>query len=323
MAAGADTVTEVRPLRGAGGRANLGDRFYRGFTGAFALAALLALVGIFLQLAFESIPSFEVFHLKFLVTSRWDPVNDQFGALPFIWGTLYSSVLALLLAVPVSLATAAFLSEVSPPWLRAPVSFLVELLAAVPSVVYGLWGLLVLVPWLHDAVEVPLQKRLGFLPFFSGDALGVGMLPAAVVLAIMIIPIITAVTRDVLRVVPREQREGSLALGATPWETIRGVVFPYGQAGIIGAVILGWGRALGETMAVTMVIGNTPNVSLSVINPAYTLASVLANEFSEASGHLHVAALLEIGFLLLLLTILVNGMARWLVWRVRRSGGSR
>jgi len=263
-------------------------------------------------------PAIRAFGPAFLSGSTWDPVNDHFGAWPFIWGTLYSSALALLLAVPIGVATAVFLAELSPRWLSGPVSFLVELLAAVPSIVYGLWGVLVMVPWLREHVEAPLSEKLGNIPLFAGAPYGVSMFAAGVILAIMILPIITAVTRDVLLVVPPEQREASLGLGSTRWEAIWRVVVPYGRVGIFGGVILALGRALGETMAVTMVIGNRPEASVSLLDPGYTMSSVLANEFAEATGALHRAALQEITLVLFATTLIVNGLARWLVWRVTR-----
>jgi phosphate transport system permease protein len=210
----------------------------------------------------------------------------------------------------------------SPRWLSAPVSFLVELLAAVPSVVYGLWGALVMVPWLRDQIQAPLSARLGRVPFFAGAPYGIGLMAAGVILAIMVLPIITAVTRDVLRAVPDDQRQAALALGSTRWEAIRGAILPFGRVSICGAVILALGRALGETMAVTMVIGNRPEASLSLLEPGYSMASVLANEYAEATGALHRAALQEIALVLFAITFLVNGIARWLVWRVTlRTGG--
>jgi phosphate transport system permease protein len=250
------------------------------------------------------------------VTSHWDPVAGEFGALPFIYGTLVSAFLALLIAVPLSLGAAIFLAELAASWVRPPIAFLIEMLAAVPSVVYGLWGIFVLVPWLRDWVQPALAGALGFLPLFQGPPYGIGMLAAGVILAIMVVPYITSVSREVLLAVPRVQREAALGLGATRWETTRMAVLRYGRSGLIGAVLLGLGRALGETMAVTMVIGNRPEIALSLFAPGYTMASVLANEFTEATSDLYVSALVEIGLLLLLVTVLVNGLARLLVWSV-------
>jgi phosphate transport system permease protein len=251
-------------------------------------------------------------------------VRDVYGALPFIFGTLASSVLALVFAVPISLGVAIFLSELAPSWLKGPVGFLVELLAAVPSVVYGLWGVFVLTPWLRDAVEPVLGNYLGFLPLFRGPQHGFGLLAGGIILAIMVTPTISSVSREVLRAVPSALREAALGLGATPWESVRVAVLPYARSGLLGATILGLGRALGETMAITMVIGNRAEVSASLFAPSYTMASVVANEFTEASGKLYSSALSEVGLLLFVVTVLLNIVARLLVWRVGRlpAGGS-
>ncbi|MFQ5766385.1 MAG: phosphate ABC transporter permease subunit PstC [Acidobacteriota bacterium] len=297
-------------------RGNAGDRVF----GAVLVAAGAAVPVLFVFLLYEvgltAWPSVHRFGAAFLASSAWDPVARRFGALPFIWGTVVSSFLALALAVPLGLGVAVFLVEVSPRWLAAPVAFMTELLAAIPSVVYGLWGIFVLVPWLRMTVEPFLQDALGFLPIFQGPAYGVGMLAAGVILAIMIVPFISAVSREMLLAVPHSQREAAFAVGATRWETVWHIVIPRARSGIIGAVMLGLGRALGETMAVTMVIGNNPSVDISLFAPANTLASVIANEFSEATGDLHLGALMELGLVLLLLTVLVNIAARLLVWRM-------
>jgi phosphate transport system permease protein len=307
-----------RPLTS---RLNIGDGVFRSVTSLFALAVVGVLASIFFVLLWESWGSVTTFGWGFLSAMTWDPVFKQFGALPFIYGTLVSSFLALLQAVPLSVGTAVFLSELSPSWLRTPVSFLVELLATIPSVVYGLWGVFVLVPWVRTYVEPTLSATLGFLPFFQGPPYGVGMLTASMILAVMIVPFITSVTHEVLLAVPAEQREAALALGATKWETIRTAVLPYGRTGIIGAVMLGLGRAIGETMAVTMVIGNRSDISLSVFAPANTMASVIANEFSEATYDLYVQALVEIGLVLLIVTVVINVLARLLVWSVAGPPG--
>ncbi len=266
-----------------------------------------------------ALPSLRAFGWRFLVTSRWDPVAEVFGAVPFVYGTLMSSLLALLIAVPLSIGGAIYLAELAPLWVRTPVAFLIELLAAVPSVVYGLWGIFVLAPWLRRWVQPALGTSLGFLPLFQGPPYGVGMLAAGLILSIMIIPYITAVSREVLLAVPNSQREAALGLGATRWETTRLAVLRYGRSGLIGAVLLGLGRALGETMAVTMIIGNRPEVSASLFAPGYTMASVIANEFAEATSDLYVAALVEIALLLIVVTVIVNALARVLVWRVGRA----
>ncbi len=297
-------------------RRGLGDRLYRALILASVWAVLILAVGLAAALSWESWPAIRAFGLRFLVTSHWDPVAGEFGALPFIYGTLVSSLLALLIAVPLSLGAAIFLAELAPAWIRPPVAFLIEMLAAVPSVVYGLWGIFVLVPWLRDWVQPPLGRALGFLPLFQGPPYGIGMLAAGLILAIMVVPYITSVSREVLLAVPGSQREAALGLGATRWETTRIAVLRYGRSGLIGAILLGLGRALGETMAVTMVIGNRPEIAASLFAPGYTMASVLANEFTEATSDLYVSALVEIGLLLLVVTVLVNGLARVLVWTV-------
>jgi len=297
-------------------RRGVGDRVYRGLILASVWLVLALAGGLLLALGWESWAAIRAFGLRFLITSHWDPVAGEFGALPFIYGTLVSSLLALLIAVPLSLGAAIFLAELAPSWVRPPVAFLIEMLAAVPSVVYGLWGIFVLVPWLRDWVQPALARTLGFLPLFQGPPYGIGMLAAGLILAIMIVPYITSVSREVLLAVPGSQREAALGLGATRWETTRIAVLPYGRSGLIGAILLGLGRALGETMAVTMVIGNRPEVALSLFAPGYTMASVLANEFTEATSDLYVSALVEIGLLLLVVTVAVNGLARLLVWSV-------
>ena len=292
--------------------------WFRVGTGVFAVAVVVLVAGMAVELTRQSWMAIEKFGLAFWTTETWDPVSGDFGARPFIWGTLYSSVLALLLAAPVALGIAIFLSELCPPRLRAPLTQLTELLAAIPSIVYGLWGIFVLVPAVRS-LQVAFPDALRQLPLFSGPPLGVGMLAAVLILAIMVVPYTSSVAREVLRAVPAAQREGAYALGATRWEAIR-VALQYGRVGIIGAIMLGFGRALGETMAVTMVIGNTPRVSLSVFAPQYTMAAVIANEFSEAADDLYLHALIEIGLLLFIITLLVNGVSRLLIWRMGRQG---
>jgi phosphate transport system permease protein len=315
-AAGTGARPALPPRAVSRGRRGLGDRLYRALILASVWAVLILAVGLVAALSWESWPAIRAFGLRFLVTSHWDPVAGEFGALPFIYGTLVSSLLALLIAVPLSLGAAIFLAELAPAWIRPPVAFLIEMLAAVPSVVYGLWGIFVLVPWLRDWVQPPLGRALGFLPLFQGPPYGIGMLAAGLILAIMVVPYITSVSREVLLAVPGSQREAALGLGATRWETTRIAVLRYGRSGLIGAILLGLGRALGETMAVTMVIGNRPEIAASLFAPGYTMASVLANEFTEATSDLYVSALVEIGLLLLVVTVLVNGLARVLVWTV-------
>jgi len=290
---------------------------------ACALVVLAILALIVWQLIERSQPSWHAFGWKFFGAQDWDPVNDQYGALPFIYGTLVSSLLSLIIAVPLAVGVAVFTTEMCPKWLRGPLSFTTELLAAIPSVIYGLWAIFVLVPILRSYVQPFLAKSLGWTGLFSGPPYGIGMLAAGIILAIMIIPIISSITREVLSVVPQHQREAALALGATRWEMIRMAVLRNARAGIVGGVILGLGRALGETMAVTMVIGNRPEIAKSLFAPGYTMASVLANEFSEATGDLYLSALIEIGLALFLVTIIVNALARFMVWSVTRGQPAR
>ncbi|HLW46853.1 MAG TPA: phosphate ABC transporter permease subunit PstC [bacterium] len=299
----------------SGGRRR-GDAIFRITLTAFGVAVVVLVAAIAAVLAAAAMPSIRRFGPTFLWSSRWDPVHNVFGALPFIFGTTASSALALVIAVPISLGVAVYLVEIAPARTSLALSFVVELLAAVPSVILGLWGIFVLAPWVRSTVEPALSAGLGWLPVFSGPRYGVGLLAAGIILAIMIIPIISSVSRDVLRAVPGEQREAMYALGATRWEVISRAVIPYGRAGIIGAVILGLGRALGETMAVTMVIGNRPQIAASLFQPAYTIAAVLANEFTEATSDLYLSALIEIALVLFALSLLVNAAARWLVARV-------
>ncbi len=286
-------------------------------TGAFAALVLVLVGAIGVVLFRESILSVREFGLGFWVTDIWDPVAHDFGARPFIWGTLYSSLLALLIAAPISLGIATYISELCPASLRQPLIFLTELLAAIPSIVYGLWGLFVLVPLVRD-LENAMPESLRALPLFSGPPIGLGMLSAALILAIMVTPFISSLAREVLKAVPRTQREGAYALGATRWEAIR-VALSYGRTGIVGAIMLGFGRALGETMAVTMVIGNSPTVSASLFAPQYTMAAVIANEFAEASDDLHLHALIEIGLVLFTITLIVNACSRLLIWNMNRQ----
>jgi phosphate transport system permease protein len=293
------------------------DVAFRIGTGAFGFVLIALVCGIGVILAIESMPSIQKFGLSFWRTEIWDPVSGEFGALPFIWGTLYSSVLALLIATPIALGIAIFISELCPAALRQPLVFITELLAAIPSIVYGLWGIFVLVPAVR-AVETSLPASLRALPLFSGPPLGLGMLSAALILAIMVIPFVSSISREVLKSVPPAQREGAYALGATRFEAIRAAVF-YARTGIIGAVMLGFGRALGETMAVTMVIGNNPKVSLSLFAPQYTMAAVVANEFAEAADRLYLSALVEIGLVLFIITLIINSFSRLLIWSMART----
>ena len=293
------------------------DLGFRVGTGFFGLLLILIVAAIGFELTRQSWLSIREFGLDFWRTSTWDPVAGEFGALPFIWGTLYSSVLALLIATPVAIGIAVFITELSPPVLRQPLVFLTELLAAIPSIVYGLWGIFVLVPAVRW-VQVALPDGLRQLPFFSGPPLGVGMLSATLILAVMVVPFTSSVAREVLKSVPVAQREAAYALGATRFEAISAALF-YARTGIVGAVMLGFGRALGETMAVTMVIGNNPQVSLSLFDPQYTMAAVLANEFTEAADELYLHALIEIGLVLFIITLVVNSLSRLLIWSMGRS----
>ena len=288
------------------------DLQFRLGTGAFALALVLIVCGILFILIDQSMASIQKFGLDFWRTSIWDPVAGQFGALPFIWGTLYSSILALAIATPIAIGIAVFISELCPGRLRQPLVFMTELLAAIPSIVYGLWGIFVMVPWVRF-LETSLPDAIRRLPLFSGPPLGLGMLAAALILAIMVIPFTSSVSREVLKSVPVAQREAAYALGATRYEAIRAALY-YARTGIVGAVMLGFGRALGETMAVTMVIGNNPKVALSLFAPQYTMAAVIANEFTEAANRLYVAALIEIGLVLFIITLIVNSLSRLLIW---------
>lgn len=300
-----------------------GDRFFFYLLRVFGLIIIVTLGGIFFVLGRMALPAFKTFGFGFFVSSEWNPVSDQFGALPFIHGTIVSSLLALVLAVPVSVGVALFLTEVAPARIGRAVGFLVEMLAAIPSVVYGLWGIFVLVPWLRQYVQPWLAENLGFVPLFQGAPFGVGMMAAGLVIAIMITPTISAICREVFYAVPRPQREAARALGATRWEMIRLSVLGSSHLGILGGVTLGLGRALGETMAVTMVIGNRPQISASLFAPAQSMASVLANEYSEATSDVHLSALAAIGFALFLVSIMINALARLLVWYTMRSQGAR
>jgi phosphate transport system permease protein len=303
---------------------NRGDAIFRVLLFLFALILLLIVATMIAAIAASSLPSIHKFGFAFLTGRSWNPVTGQFGALPFIYGTLVSSLIALLIAVPLSLGVAVFLVEQAPRSLARPIAFLVELLAAIPSVVYGLWGIFVLAPFLRVHIEPFVARWFGWLPLFRGPITGIGLLTGGIILAIMITPIISAVVRDVLAAVPVSQREAALALGATKWETTR-VVLANAASGIAGAIILGLGRAIGETMAVTMVIGNRPQISASLFEPSYTIASVIANEFTEATDNLYLSALIEIGLILFLVTFIVNGAAKLLVRSVTRgtSGTAR
>lgn len=311
--------------RGLVGRreGRMADAAFRSLVFACAVSLLVIVILIVFQLIKQSELSLHKFGFKFLSTSMWNPVTGEFGSLPFIFGTLVSSLLALLFAVPLSMGTALFLTELCPPVLRRILGTMVELLAAIPSVIYGLWGLFVLAPALRIYVEPWLQKTFGWTGLFEGPPLGVGMLAAGIILAIMILPIVASITREVILAVPRQQREAVLALGATKWEVLRIGVLRNARVGILGAIILGLGRAIGETMAVTMVIGNSPVISKSLLAPGNTLASVVAQEFAEAVENIHFSSLVELALVLFVITLIVNAFARLLVWSVTRGTPSR
>jgi phosphate transport system permease protein len=297
------------------------DKVYEGLTAACALVIPALVIAIALAVFIAAWPAFSKLGISIITSSDWDVAAGHFGAAPAVFGTLVSSAVALVIATPLAIGIAIFLSEFSPLWLRQPIGFLVDLLAAIPSVVYGLWGIFILVPLLRQYVMPFLRDtlHLGSTPFFSGPAYGPSMLAAGIILAIMALPYISSVSREVLMAVPRSQREAALALGATRWEMIRDAVLPYAKSGIIGGIMLGLGRALGETMAVTMVIGNRLEISASLFAPGYTMASLIANQFSEATNDLQLSALMAVGAILFVITLIINAIARWLVWQVSRS----
>jgi phosphate transport system permease protein len=319
-------VKEAEPTRSAPPvpleSANYGDRVFKLILTLAALLIPVMLAFLVYELWTGSRLAIDRFGLSFVTSSTWDPVAEEFGAFPLMFGTLLSSLIALLIAVPLSLGVAIYLTEFAPKVVRQPVAFLIGLLAAIPSVVYGLWGIFVLIPALRTTAFPFLRKALGFLPFFQGPIYGPSMLAAGIILAIMIMPYVMSVSREVLLAVPNTQREAALALGATRWEAVITTVVPYARSGLIGAVILGLGRALGETMAVTMVIGNRHEIAASLFAPGYTMAAAIANEFSEAVGDLHLSALAYVAFLLFVVTVLVNAGARLLIWRVARGSGA-
>lgn len=307
------------------GRAGIGDRVFSNMTLVFAFLMVALLVGMVVMFTLDALPSITKFGVSFLGGTVWNPVTNVFGALPAVYGTILSSLIGLIIAIPVSLGAAIFLAELAPSWIRGPASFLVEMLAAIPSVIIGLWGIYVMVPFVRDFIEKgPVGNSLSSLPLFQGPPLGQGFLAAGLILAIMVIPIITAVSRDVMRSVPQSQREAMLALGATQWETIRQAVIPYCRSGLVGAAILGLGRAMGETMAVLMVIGSGYKMTASLFAPGSSIASKIASEFVEAQSKLMLSSLIELALVLFGLTLLVNIIARLMVWRLTtvRAGWS-
>jgi phosphate transport system permease protein len=303
-------------------RTAYGDRVFRALLTLGALAVPVLLAFLVYELWTGSALAMDRFGLRFLTSGTWDPVAEEFGAFPLIFGTLVSSFIALVIAVPLSLGVAIFLTEFAPKTIRQPVAFLIGLLAAIPSVVYGLWGIFVLIPLLRTTLCPFLRETLGYLPLFQGPIYGPSMLAAGIILAIMVMPYVMSVSREVLLAVPDSQREAALALGATRWEAVVTTVVPYARSGIIGAIILGLGRALGETMAVTMLIGNRHEIASSLFAPGYTMAAAIANEFSEAVGDMHLSALAYVAFVLFVVTVLVNAGARLLIWRVARGSGA-
>ncbi|MEI8308926.1 MAG: phosphate ABC transporter permease subunit PstC [Chloroflexales bacterium] len=305
--------------RRTGWRPSYGDRIFWVITMLIALGVIGLMFGMCYEMWQQSALSRAAFGWSFFWTTAWDPVAEEFGALPYIFGTVVSSLVALAMAGPIGIGIAIFLVELAPEKLRSPVGFLVEMLASIPSVVYGLWGLFVMVPWIGSTLGPGLSHTLGFLPIFKGPSFGVSMLSASLILTVMVIPTVAAVARDVLQAVPNHQREAMLAMGATKWEMVWHAVLPYGRAGIIGGVMLGLGRAFGETMAVTMVIGNQPSIHTSILQPGHTMAAVIANEFTEATYDLYLHALIEIGLVLFLVSFVLNLLARLLVWQVSRG----
>jgi phosphate transport system permease protein len=299
---------------------NLGDRAWAAALVVFGGAVMVIAGLILLELGRASAPAWErLGFLRFVVSSAWDPVQEKYGALPFIYGTLVTSAIAIVVALPVAVGLALFLSEMGPKRLRPPVAFAIEVLAAIPSVIFGLWGLFVMVPWLRTTVEPALQSAFGFLPPFQGPPIGLGYLAGGLILAVMILPTISSVTNEVLKTVPLALKEGALALGATRWEAIRMAVLPYARPGIMGATLLGLGRALGETMAVTMVIGNSPEIHASLFAAGYSLPAVIANEFAEATSEVHIGALASLGLVLFGVTLILNAAAQLLVQAVARG----
>ncbi|MCX7832944.1 MAG: phosphate ABC transporter permease subunit PstC [Ignavibacteria bacterium] len=300
----------------------LSDIIFEKVTLIFAISIIIIVLMIIYEIYQDSEPTREKFGIGFLFSSEWDPYKEEFGALTFIYGTVISSIIALIISLPISLGVAIFLSEIAGKTLSTVVSFLVEILAAIPSIIYGFWGIFVLAPYMRETFQPMLNKYFGFLPLFQGTPYGFGMMTAGIILAIMITPIITSISREVLKVIPVSQREAAYALGATKWETIK-MALLNAKSGILGAIALGLGRALGETMAVTMVIGNKAQIKASLFEPAYTMASVIANEFAEASGKMHISALIEIGFFLFVVSFIINSIARLLIYSITFKSGMK
>jgi phosphate transport system permease protein len=316
---GADGYVSLSARRQSSGK--LGDAVFKGVAYGFALSVILLMALLFIVLVKESWLSIKAFGFSFVYSSVWDPVAQEFGALPSIYGTIVSSIIAIVIAVPISLGIAIFLTEMAPKRLKGPIGTAIELLASIPSIIYGMWGLFVFAPFLSEYVEPFLIDYLGFIPLFTGAPLGIGMLPAGFILAIMIIPFISSVTRDIFQMVPSILKESGYGVGATKWEVIRKIVFPYARSGVIGAVILGLGRALGETMAVTFLIGNAQEIKLSLLDPATSISATLANEFTEAVEELYLSSLVELGLILFLITFVVLALAKLLIARFSYKGG--
>ena len=324
MATTTTTVPSAGPVVGSRSflsRLREGDEIARLITFLFAASVVLVTLLLVFELWQGSVLARHKFGLNFFFTKVWDPIFDQFGALPFIYGTVLTSAVALAIAVPLGIGAAIFLAELAPQKISDTLQFFIDLLAAVPSVIYGLLGVFIVIPLMRQYIQPGLKSTLGFLPLFQGPAYGVGFLTAGIVLAIMVIPYIISVSREVLLSVPRDQREAALALGATRWESTWKVVVPFARNGIMGSIFLALARALGETMAVTMVIGNTPTISASLFSPGYSIAAVIANEFTEATGDLYLQALIELGLVLFLLTFILNGLARLMIVATAQKGG--
>ncbi len=306
-------------------RLRLGDVAFRQMTRAAAVGVLLLLSGVIISLVAGSLPAFRTFGFGFLVSERWNPVTDNFGALPAIYGTVLTSAIAMLIAVPVGLMIAFFLTELCPPWLRRPIGIAIELLAGVPSIIYGIWGLFIFAPFLQGTLQPFLIDTLGHVPgiaaLFSGPPYGIGMLTAGLILAIMVLPFVTSISRDVFEAVPPVLKEAAYGVGCTTWEVVRYVVLPYARVGVIGGVMLGLGRALGETMAVTFVIGNAHRISASLLAPGTTISATIANEFTEAVGDLYTSSLIALGLILFVITFIVLAAARYMLMRIERRIG--
>jgi phosphate transport system permease protein len=317
----ADAVTRAKVLN----RFRFGDAAFRHLTRAAAIGVLVLLSAVIFSLIEGSIPALKAFGLGYLISERWNPVTENFGALPAIYGTIITSLVALLIAVPVGLMIAFFLTELCPQWLRRPIGIAIELLAGIPSIIYGIWGLFVFAPFLQETLQPFLINTLGNIPgiapLFAGPPYGIGMLTAGLILAIMVLPFVTSITRDVFEAVPGVLKEAAYGLGCTTWEVVRNVVLPYARVGVIGGIMLALGRALGETMAVTFVIGNAHRISASVLAPGTTISATIANEFTEAVGDLYTSALIELGLILFIITFIVLAAARYMLLRIERRIG--